>query len=343
MIDTLLFVSIVSLLLSIVTHAIAALVLRNTRRALNLPEHGTDHLHEEQAQLEFLHEERRDLKEALEQERQEYLEAQQGAESAERERSEELIRERDLLKEELERESAKHLEAQQQARQEREKREQEHCARKDVEQRIAQLKRELAELRTAEQNREVGQEDSSPVSARLLEDLPEPGRALWEGSLPMQRAQRVEGRSRPAGFAETTTSEPVKKPPEDKRPRLGVWHSHPDDVASRGTASVRQGNTRGEAPTKMFRKHYDKYLENYQCYVELVEELYRMRDNGEVPPHSLDEREWEKRLHRVNQGIKRTTARLDILEEHNPDLANDDRISHRASIARRHAELAGSG
>ena len=89
----------------------------------------------------------------------------------------------------------------------------------------------------------------------------------------------------------------------------------------------------------MFRKHYDKYLENYQGYVELAERLHRMRDNGEVTPGSREEGDWEKRLRRVNEGIERTTARLDILEEHNPELATDDRISHRTSLARRHSEL----
>ena len=89
-------------------------------------------------------------------------------------------------------------------------------------------------------------------------------------------------------------------------------------------------------------KHYDKYLENYQGYVELAEKLYRARDNGEVPP-GLEEREWEKWLHRVTEGIERTTARLDILEEHNPQLATDDRVSRRASLAQRHSKLARSG
>jgi hypothetical protein len=89
----------------------------------------------------------------------------------------------------------------------------------------------------------------------------------------------------------------------------------------------------------MYRKHYDKYLENYRGYVELVEELYRMRNDGEVADGSLGAREWGERLRRVQDGIKRTTARLDILEQHNPGLVTDARISHRASVARRHAQL----
>jgi hypothetical protein len=77
----------------------------------------------------------------------------------------------------------------------------------------------------------------------------------------------------------------------------------------------------------------------YEGYVKLAERIYRMRDNAEVPPGSLAEREWEARVRRVTDGIERTTARLDLLEEYNPELATDDRISRRAGIARSHAEL----
>jgi hypothetical protein len=73
--------------------------------------------------------------------------------------------------------------------------------------------------------------------------------------------------------------------------------------------------------------------------VELAEKLYRSRDNGEVPPGSPAERRWEESLHRVSEGIERTTAKLDMLEERNPELATDDRVSHRANIARRHSKL----
>jgi hypothetical protein len=59
-----------------------------------------------------------------------------------------------------------------------------------------------------------------------------------------------------------------------------------------------------------------------------------MREDAEVPPGSVAEREWDGRLRRVTDGIQRTTARLDILEEYNPELATDDRISRRAAIAR---------
>jgi hypothetical protein len=89
----------------------------------------------------------------------------------------------------------------------------------------------------------------------------------------------------------------------------------------------------------MFRKYYDRYLENYQGYVELAEGLYRARENGEVPTGSVEEREWREKLRRAKDGVARTTSRLDILEEHNPELASDKRISQRAGVARRHTEL----
>ena len=112
---------------------------------------------------------------------------------------------------------------------------------------------------------------------------------------------------------------------------------HPDDVADQGKAPARQ--PRSGTQVEMFRKYYDRYLENYRGYVELAEGLYRARENGEVPTGSVGEREWREKLRRAKDGIARTTSRLDILEEHNPELASDDRISQRAGVARRHAEL----
>ena len=67
-----------------------------------------------------------------------------------------------------------------------------------------------------------------------------------------------------------------------------------------------------------------------------------MHDDAGETRDSRSEREWEERLRRVNDGIKRTTARLDILEEYNPELATDDRISRRAGIARSHWKLESS-
>jgi hypothetical protein len=89
----------------------------------------------------------------------------------------------------------------------------------------------------------------------------------------------------------------------------------------------------------MFRKYYDRYLENYQGYVELAEGFYRARENGELPHGSVEEREWRGRLRRTKDGIARTTSKLDILEEHDPELASDKHISQRVGVARRQVEL----
>lgn len=112
---------------------------------------------------------------------------------------------------------------------------------------------------------------------------------------------------------------------------------HPDDGTEGGQAPA--SPARSDRPTEMFRKQYDKYLENYQGYLELAEGLYRAQDAGEAAVGSLTKGEWEERMRRVNDGIQRTAARLDILEGHYPELVTDARISHRASLAKRHLEL----
>ena len=116
--------------------------------------------------------------------------------------------------------------------------------------------------------------------------------------------------------------------------RRAVWHPHPDDDVS----PARVGGP-GGVTVEMFRMHYDKYLDNYEGYVKLAARLFRMRDDAEIEAGSAAEGEWDERLRRVTDGIQRTTARLDILEEYNPELATDDRISRRAAIARDQREL----
>jgi hypothetical protein len=216
-----------------------------------------------------------------------------------------LLEERQSLKEEHERRLETH--------EERELR-----TRRDAERRIDDLKRELLELRRAPLDRNVAQKSSSTPLEELFENTP-----------------GTRGRAKPLPTEET----PRESPPEDKRPRLAVWHPHPDDDVSPGRTPAGQAAGPSAAPVEMFRRHYDKYLENYEGYVKLAERIYQMRDNAESSHGSLAEREWEERLRRVNDGIKRTTARLDILEEYNPELATDDRISRRASIARNYSEL----
>jgi hypothetical protein len=355
MAKTLRFVSTSSLLtFSAATLVAAALTLKNARRYVELAETRMGYLREEQAHLlAFVREEHRTLKEESRREREQRLEAQQETERLSREFLQ-LRQKQGHLAEELERERAKYLEdrqqARQQARREREKRERE---RRNAERKIEQLKRELQELREIQQNREAqrkremqelreSQQEreikrvSSPsVSAGLSETREHPA----EEASSTQRVVREAGRTppRPASSLETRASEPAKVPPKNEKARLGVRMPHPEDRSNSGRASA--GRARSGASDEMFRKYYDKYLENYAGYVELAEALYQTRDNGGITPDSFGEREWEERLRRVNDGIERTTVRLDILEEHNPELATDDRISQRASVARRHLEL----
>ncbi|HET7480183.1 MAG TPA: hypothetical protein VFJ72_11775 [Rubrobacteraceae bacterium] len=117
-----------------------------------------------------------------------------------------------------------------------------------------------------------------------------------------------------------------------------MWRPHPDDDIALGRAAERT-RSQSDSPVEMFRRHYDKYLENYEGYVKLAERIHRMRRESGVAPDSPAGREWEERLRRANDGIDRTIARLDILEEYNPELATDDRISRRASIAHSHWKL----
>jgi hypothetical protein len=228
-----------------------------------------------------------------------------------------LLDERQSLKEELERERRP------ETHEERELR-----TRRVAERRIDDLRRELLELRKVPQNRGAAQRSSSALMEELFEDTPRVRKPEREKASPTEETLRT-GTPRPASPAS----------PEDERPRLAVWHPHPDDDVSPGKAPAGQAADPGAAPVEMFRRHYDKYLENYEGYVKLAERIYQMRDKAESARGPLAEREWEERLRRVNDGIKRTTARLDILEEYNPELATDDRISRRAGIARHHSEL----
>ncbi len=161
---------------------------------------------------------------------------------------------------------------------------------------------------------------------------------LMEEAWPTQKAPRA-GTSR----AETSSKFAKGSPKGTKQPlardSLAVWHPHPDDDVNPGSPSMGQAAAQSDAPLKMFHRYYDRYLDNYEGYVKLAQRLYLMRDRGEVPPSSAAEREWEEKLRRANDGIERTTARLDLLEQYNPELATDDRVSRRASVARSHSEL----
>ena len=119
---------------------------------------------------------------------------------------------------------------------------------------------------------------------------------------------------------------------KDGAPLLGVKVPHPDD-------DVTPRVWKGSATKRFFQKKYDQYLDLYEGYVRLAERIYRMRD--EASPGSLGAREWEEKLRRAYDAIEKTTQRLDVLEQHYPELAIDsDRLSDRIGIARLQTELA---
>ena len=324
----------------------AALALKNARRYVEVAEGRLEYLREEQAGiLSFLREEHQASKEESKREREERQELQQNVGRLKRE-FEQLRQEHGRLAEKFERERARRLEyQQQQTRLECEEQERER-ERQEAERKIDRLKRELQEIREAQQAREPRREDPPPIPAARSEALPESREPPREKPTPVQRVPETAKTPRSASSTGTTpaaapavapAAAPVEAPSGSKRPRLGVLVPHPDDVADRGRAPARQ--PRSDVRVEMFRKYYDRYLENYQGYVELAEGLYQARENGEVPTGSVEEREWREKLRRAKDGIGRTTSRLDILEEHNPELASDNRISQRAGVARRHAEL----
>lgn len=247
-------------------------------------------------------------------------------------------------------ESAKHREAQQRAQREREGRERERSARLETEERIEQLEREIRRLQET-QRESATHQSVTRESATLVPSGPPETRtearteARVEPREPPKRrpssarGARGGGAPKPPASPAGETSKPVRSAPRDEKPGRGVWHPHPDDDVGvkGGDMPEKRDREAVGAPVEMYRKHYDKYLENYRGYVELAEELYRTR--GEVADGAFGERELEERLRRILDGIERTTARLDILEQHNPELVTDARISHRASVARRHEQL----
>jgi hypothetical protein len=118
--------------------------------------------------------------------------------------------------------------------------------------------------------------------------------------------------------------------PKDDAPLLGVQVPHPDDDAP--------GCGWNNSPARFFQKCYDRYLEHYEGYVRLAQRIHDARDDSNTD--TLGRREWEDKLRRAYDAIERTTQRLDMLEEHYPELATDsDRISSRIGTARLHAGL----
>lgn len=225
--------------------------------------------------------------------------------------------------------------------QEAEQRSSQLDAREDAGRRIDRLKRELLAPAAARRHRAIDRESSTLAPEAPFGDARKTGERPEREAPPKKQAG---SKKPPPGFPQTRR-EAAGRPSEEAR--RAVWHPHPDDDVSPGGAPAERtrasgetsGGASGDASVEIFRRHYDKYLENYEGYVKLAGRIYRMKDGAEASSGSPAEREWEERLRRVNDGIERTTARLDILEEYNPQLATDDRISRRASIARAHSEL----
>ena len=208
---------------------------------------------------------------------------------------------------------------------------------RDSEPKIEELEKELRKLRQS-RGEKVLQQSGSPQSGASPEEPAENVGLLTEGN---SEAGGIQASKNPSTTKppETASTGHTRKTPEGKGPSFAVKHAHPDDDVSLRRESAKQDGSHSGAPVKMFREHYHRYLENYEGYVKLAERLCETREAGEVPPGSPAEREWEQKLRRLNDGIQRTTARLDILEQYNPELASDDRVTHRAEISQSYAEL----
>jgi hypothetical protein len=158
----------------------------------------------------------------------------------------------------------------------------------------------------------------------------EPG-ATRPPETPRQRGTRNRrGPSRKVEHEQPEKTGEATSRQENEAPLLGVQVPHPDDDAP--------GRGWNKSPARFFQKCYDRYLEHYEGYVRLAERLHATRD--EAGTDARVTREWEDKLRRAHDAIERTTQRLDVLEEHYPELATDsDRISSRIGTARLHASL----
>jgi hypothetical protein len=180
--------------------------------------------------------------------------------------------------------------------------------------------------------READQRESVPemvgyvVGARQAEESadsrpPETPRGARERRRPARKEEHEEQQEKPGEEASRQ---------ENEAPLLAVQVPHPDDDAP--------GRGWNRSPARFFQKCYDRYLEHYEGYVRLAERLHATRD--EAGTDASARHEWEDKLSRAYDAIERTTQRLDVLEEHYPELATDsDRISSRIGTARLHADL----
>ena len=180
--------------------------------------------------------------------------------------------------------------------------------------------------REAEQHESVPEMVGYVVGAQQAEESeatrpPETPRGARERRRPAPKEEHEEQQEKPGEEASRQ---------ENEAPLLGVQVPHPDDDAP--------GRSWNRSPARFFQKCYDRYLEHYEGYVRLAERLHATRD--EAGTDERGGREWEDKLRRAYDAIERTTQRLDVLEEHYPELATDsDRISSRIGTARLHADL----
>ena len=189
---------------------------------------------------------------------------------------------------------------------------------------IERTKQQLLRSRTVERPPAAAPETPNLPERKHPEQPPKPRKAPRPESLPETRSPgAVEGREKSAP--------PVR----------AVRHPHPDDDVKPGNTLAGQVRASGGSSIQMFRVFYDRYLDNYEGYVKLAEKIHQAQTAEERVPGSRAQAEWQERLRRVNDGVERTTERLDILEHSNPDLASDDRVSRRAGIARTHSRFAG--
>ena len=176
--------------------------------------------------------------------------------------------------------------------------------------------------RTGEES--SGNFPSPEESARTVREAPGRREQVSSAEAGEQRRERTPTAGAPGAAASR---------PKDGAPLLGVKAPHPDDDV---TPRVWNSSVSG-----FFQRKYDLYLEHYEGYVRLAERLHRMRAEAEASPGTLGASEWEDKLRRAYDAMDRTTQRLDVLEHHYPELANDgDRLSHRLDLSRLQAELA---
>jgi hypothetical protein len=165
------------------------------------------------------------------------------------------------------------------------------------------------------------QQGGESAAGRPPEDQPPRPRGARERRRPSAKQEEQRRQEKPVEPAPRQVNE---------APLLGVQVPHPDDDAP--------GRGWNRSPARFFQKCYDRYLEHYEGYVRLAERLHATRD--EAGTDAVGRREWEDKLRRAYDAIERTTQRLDVLEEHYPELATDsDRISSRIGTARLHADL----